>query len=298
MAQVARKHHFVPQSYLAEFTDTGTKDGVLCVFDFKAHKFFRQIPRNVAWEIDFNRVDVDGHPPDFLEFKFGEMEGQAASAIRQTCAESRLPEDDQLNYILNLMALLAVRNPAMRRSVTAARRHERRIIGDLLASDRRLYESHVRRAREGGFVSGPEVPFEQMREVFRRDDPIEINPQEHLQTELRVFREILSSLGSRSWSLLIGARDAPDFVTCDHPVSLAYRQTVFPISTRHAVLGDRENRVLRADHRLGAEGVAEVNSRILKLSDRQIFSRTPQIALLDAGEVLNVSLFDFEKFSS
>ena len=30
---VARKHHFVPQGYVAGFTDDGTRNGKLTVFD-------------------------------------------------------------------------------------------------------------------------------------------------------------------------------------------------------------------------------------------------------------------------
>ena len=291
MGQVARDHHFVAQCYLAGFTDTGTKDGRLCVYDFKAERFFRQKPRNVAYEVDFNRVDVEGHPPDALETAFGQFEGRTASVIRRIVTEQDIPEDEEFSFVLNMIALLAVRNPAMRRSMTVSQRHVYRVIGDMLASDQNLYESQFRQARANGFVrSDKDIPFEQMRDFLRRDEyTIEIPPETHLQRELSVFQSILAKVCARNWSLMISAPDAPDFITCDHPVSLVYKQLVFPLDARHALMGDREQRAPRV-LTLKAAGVAEVNSRLLKVADRQIYSRTPQAAFFDGENAVTVPL--------
>ena len=76
---IARKHHFVPQSYLAGFTD----DGKLTVFDLESRKTFRTTPRKVATKRDFNRIDVHGLPPDAVEQALGDFEGRAISTIRR-----------------------------------------------------------------------------------------------------------------------------------------------------------------------------------------------------------------------
>jgi hypothetical protein len=282
-SQIAKKHHFVPQCYLAGFTDTGAKDGMLCVYDFEAQRFFRQIPKNVAFEVAFNRVDLEDHPPDALERAFGEFEGRVASVVNRITAEHDLPEDEELRYVLNLIALLAVRNPAMRRSMETAQRHMYRVIGDMLASDSGQYKSQAKRARTNGFVTGKDVPYEQVKDFLRRDEyTVEFPPQYHLQRELAVFEKILTALGSRTWSLLTAAPDAPDFITCDHPGSLTHKQLLFPLDARHALMGDRQQRVPRSIT-LPEAGVAEVNLRMVNLSDRQLYCRTAEIALL-AGE--------------
>ena len=67
MGQVSRRHHFVPKFYLARFTDTGTSDGRVWVLDPRAGRPFLERPKNIAWERDFNRVDVAGQAPDVLE---------------------------------------------------------------------------------------------------------------------------------------------------------------------------------------------------------------------------------------
>ena len=286
MAQVSRNHHFVSNCYLSRFTDTGTKKGTLWVFDLIARRSFQQKPKNIAYKRDFNRVNFDGFPPDVLEAAFGEIEGKAAGVIQRICKEAQLPGDEEFSYVLNLIALFAVRNPAMRRSMTVARRHEYRVIADLLTSDRGLYQRHHQTAPAAGFVSETDVTFEQVQEFVRRDDyTVEISPQVHLQTELAVFENTLTSASSRHWSLLTATPEAPDFITCDHPASLVYKQAVFPLDPRYALMGDRDSRAPRMIA-MDTEGVAEVNSRMLRLADRQVYSRTSEVAHLKDGKAL------------
>jgi hypothetical protein len=149
---IARKHHFVTQGYLAAFTDDGTLEGQLVVFDLVSSSIFRTRPLNVAAERDFNRIDLDGQDPDALERSLGEFESRAVSTIRGIEASGELPKDEEFSYPLNLMALMIVRNPRLRRNMNKAREHTARIIGDMLVSDRRLYEHHLSKAKKDGFV--------------------------------------------------------------------------------------------------------------------------------------------------
>ena len=152
MKKFARNHHFVPQGYLAGFTDDGTRDGRLFVSDLVSRSIFQTKPRKVAAERDFNRIDANGQDPDALERALGEFEGRAASVIRGIRESGQLPTDEELSYVINLMALLVVRNPKSRRAMNAARRHTRRVIGGMLSSDRRLLEYHIAKAKEDNFI--------------------------------------------------------------------------------------------------------------------------------------------------
>src|SRR5262245_8634545 len=66
----------------------------------------------------------------------------------------------------------------------------------------------------------------------------------------------LRCLGTRYWSLVTAAVDAPDFVTCDHPVTPIFKdpnrrgpigyglpgtEVSFPLNARQALLGVCEN---------------------------------------------------------
>ncbi|MDQ2713152.1 MAG: DUF4238 domain-containing protein, partial [Acidobacteriota bacterium] len=114
MPQVSRDHHFLSQGYLAAFTDAGTKEGRLCVLDLIANRFFRQTPKNVAFEVDFNRIEIEGVAPDALEAAYGQFEDKAITVIRRICNENRLPRDEDFSYVYNFIALLRIRNPNVR----------------------------------------------------------------------------------------------------------------------------------------------------------------------------------------
>lgn len=93
---------------------------------------------------------------------------------------------------------------------------------------------------------------------------------------------------------MIAAPEAPDFITGDHPVSLVYKQLVFPLDARHALMGDREQ-CAPPVFTLRAPGVAEVNSRLLKLADRQIYSQTPEAAFLDSENAVTIRLAEIHR---
>ncbi len=306
MGKFARNHHFVPQSYLAGFTDDGTRDGWLFVSDLVSRSVFKTKPRNVAAERDFNRVDIEGRAPDALEHALGDFEGKAASVLRGIRETGDVPTDDELSYVINLMALLVVRNPKSRRAMNAARRHGVRIIGDLLGSDRHLFEHHMAKAKEAGFVSeGADVSFEGMREFIRDDQyTVEVSTSESLLLELGSFDAILHVLGSRYWSLVTAAADAPDFVTCDHPVAVVFKdrqmhgpigyglprtEVSFPLSTRHALVGVLEDPL---QERLTAspQQVAAVNSRTVHYADRQVYSNRESVLLLGSTGIARLDV--------
>jgi hypothetical protein len=300
MTAVSRNHHYVPQGYLAGFTDTGTSDGKLYVLDLSTGSTFRTRPRNVAAERDFNRVEIDGQDPDFLEKSLGALlEDKAALAIRKIAQAQKFTGDDDFTYVINLLCLLVVRNPRARRSLASAKRQSAKIIGEMLVSDKKIWEHHNRKAREAGYVSEPDVSFERVKAfVDGGKYTIEVATHALIRTELSIFDDILRCLGARVWSLLIAAPDAPDFITCDHPVTLVFKdpkskaaigvglhqtELVFPITARHAFLGVYEN-PMKPVLSVKAKGVAAMNTRVIRHADRQIYSREPVISVLKNGE--------------
>src|SRR5438309_1202017 len=186
MKKFARNHHFVPQGYLADFTEEGTRDGRLFVSDLVSRSVFQTKPRNVGAERDFNRIDVDGQDPDALERALGEFEGRAISVIRGIQTSGELPADEEFSYVLNLMALLIVRNPRSRKNMNNARHHTVRVIGDLLASNKRLFEHHIAKAKEDGFIPrDAEVSFQAMRQFIHEDQyTVTVSTSESLLLEL------------------------------------------------------------------------------------------------------------------
>ena len=297
--KAARNHHFVPRGYLNGFTDTGTKDGRVFVTDLTARSTFWTNPRNIAAERDFNRVEVEGHEHDAIEQSLGEFEGKACAVIRHIRTSGELPGDEELSYVLNLMTLLIVRNPRGRRAMNAARKQEVRIIGSMLTADRRLFDHHVRKAKEEGFIpQDADVSFEEMKR-FIDEDNYTVEQTSSVTAELAIFQDVLNTLGERHWSLALADVDSPCFVTCDHPVAITPRQhpgggpigygtpeteVTFPLGPRHVLIGVLE-RPFKERLKATARHVAVINARTVNHADRQVYSSAEQITIVRNGSI-------------
>ncbi|HMK21248.1 MAG TPA: DUF4238 domain-containing protein [Terriglobales bacterium] len=111
-----RRHHSIPQIYLSGFTHNGGKKSRLFVVDLDGKSFW-STPANVEAERDFNRSGIEGKDPHALERALSAFEskrGRRASTLLRR-EEFRKPE--AWIYVLNLAALLAVRNPGFGESM-------------------------------------------------------------------------------------------------------------------------------------------------------------------------------------
>ena len=90
----ARAHHFVPQCWLAGFTDTGEPGGMLYVTDLKRKKQWKCKPSEAGHRRDFNRIDDPSVPdPLRIEKLFSSIESDVAPLFRNLTREKRGPKD-------------------------------------------------------------------------------------------------------------------------------------------------------------------------------------------------------------
>jgi hypothetical protein len=113
-AQQAERHHYVPAFYLAEFAEPRDRDGRLRVFDVNSGRTYGGTPDSQGFERDLYRVETED-PKDalVLETQFADLEGKCAPLIRAMNDRSILPNDEELSFILALIAFQAVRVPAV-----------------------------------------------------------------------------------------------------------------------------------------------------------------------------------------
>jgi Protein of unknown function (DUF4238) len=93
------------------------------VVDASISKKFCPPAEGIAAERDFNLIEAKGVPPDVLEHELSKLEGVIAPGIkrvRQTATFGANGKDRE--DIVNLVALLAVRNPRTRSDMKKVRR--------------------------------------------------------------------------------------------------------------------------------------------------------------------------------
>jgi len=306
----ARNHHYVPQAYLGVFTDTGTSEGHVWAYDISGQRSFHTTPRNVASERDFNRVDIDGERQDVLEQIYGRWESQAAIAIRSIAESGRVDSIEDLSVVINLLCLLIVRNPKARQTMLKSKEQLVKSLTEIVASRDNILKDHWRKAIDSGLKP---ISYEEFKELITQQiSSVEFPRQSLIRTELSVFDDVLSSLAARRWSLMVAATDAPDFITCDHPFAITFKNSdatdqigmgssetelFFPITARHAVFGVFEN-FPPSVQLVGTSTVGEMNRRIMGNANRQIFSRTPVVSLLGRdGSFMTIDLRNYQRRS-
>ncbi|HET7832845.1 MAG TPA: DUF4238 domain-containing protein [Gallionella sp.] len=299
---LARRHHYLPQAYLAAFTSTGLKDGQFYVFDVKTCREFRTSPANVAAQRDFNRIDIEGHAPDAIENALAPFEGEAVAAIRRVIESQKFPDDHDWNLILNLLGLIAVRNPKLRGSFNRSRERVLRHIADLLVSNKRVWDHHVEKVREAGENIAETVSFEDARRFVKEGKyRLEFHPEGNLRVEFNALDQLLPLLGQRIWSLLVAPAGGPEFICSDHPVTLVWKngrsgpigfglketEVFFPLGRRIGFYGVFET-PLKPVVYCHPGHVATMNRHIAWNSERHVYSAQEHFVVWYEGEVREI----------
>jgi hypothetical protein len=302
MKPTAHRHHYLTQAYLAAFTDTGSKDGQFYVLDVNSGKCFRTSPKNVAIERDFNRIDVEGKPPDALEQALSPFEERMAQACRNVNCIKTFPSEEDCNYIINLLGLIAIRNPQFRYSFNRAREKSMRIIDHMLMSDKKIFEHHLKKAKEAGYLEkNTKISFEEMKRLDEQGYEIEFMPEGNVRIEFRLFDELLPVLGKRTWSLLIAPDPGPGFICSDHPVTLSWKkmhggpigyglkntEVFFPLGPRTGFWGVYEN-PLSETFMLNVHQVAIMNCRVVLNAERHVFSPVDKFLISYKGKEIEL----------
>ena len=147
--QQARHHHYLPQCYLRGFTRSGGKKSKITVIDLRQRNYFETITRNIGGIRDFNRIEVPGISPDILETQISSFEGAVAESIK--ALEVSLDfSGKKKEYIINLIALLAIRTPQMRENWNNFHGQIAKRIMDLALATKERWQSQIARMEQEG----------------------------------------------------------------------------------------------------------------------------------------------------
>jgi len=219
MGDQPRKHHTVPQFYLAGFTKSDSEDGDLWVLDQERQKSWKSTPKQSAHIRDFHRIEAkpDGDPMIY-EKTFAVFESKWSPVVRQVIQRREIPDDESFSDLMMFVAFMAVRVPRIREiqsefvdrvskkelhatfSTEVGRTSFRKFIEE---SGQVLSDTEFNEMVTYGLSGAFEVDFEQTWHV-----------QQMGQSAL-YLEPILSQ---REWVLWIADDDAPDLICSDSPV--------------------------------------------------------------------------------
>jgi hypothetical protein len=243
----------------------------------------------VALERDFVRIDVPGIPATALESSLSDFETLLGPVLAGISNTEALPRGTDFSILINLMALIATRNPRMRAELDRVHDELLRQVVALMTATRERYEAMTERYAAWA-TNDHQVPtYEQFRELT---DPekwaITVPRMRQIQLEISVFDDVLQALAARRWTLTRVTASSGPYVCGDHPLVLdwidpqsrgagppgyALEGTVvtFPINHTFAIVGF-------LNHELAATSsdslVAQVNGQTVRGARNHVFCST------------------------
>jgi len=286
---VARKHHYIPRCYLRGFVRHSEKPK-LAVIDMGTKRTFSASPERVAAERDFHAISVKGLPTDALEQEFSKFEAELAPAINRIVNARSVIDRNDLNCILNFVALLAVKSPYRRAQNDKIAKDMVQHAAELAVADETVWEGHLRQAQSDGKLA--DISPQNYRSlhdfVARGDYDFQMDREWHLGIELHALENMVRTLAARRWSVLWNPPKSKGFITSDHPVCLTWSDepphtfyppghaltgtsVLFPLHKHLALLGSFEGP--SHSFELEADKVAVVNGEIIRHAHRQIYGQ-------------------------
>lgn len=288
---VARRHHYLPRCYLKGFAKP-RKHGAshhVHVVDRSGKTFTTNII-NVAAEKDFNRIEVEGHPPDAIEQGLSKFEGKLGPALVRILKSRSLKDQDDRLLLLNLIGLASIRNPTHRENFRSVEEQVAYMVMDLATASKERWEGQVEQIKASGYAPNHDVPYEKLRKAVEdKAFRIVVPTERHIALEMSVLDTILKTLLKRKWLTLLAPEGSAGFITSDYPVCLMFSdpkmrgrfhgpghgltgtEIIFPVGRRMAIVGAFEIETEKTIM-LDEDGVAGINGALVCYADRQVYA--------------------------
>jgi hypothetical protein len=215
-----RRHHLLPEFYLAGFTDTGTKDGFVHVFDYFNRKRYRAKPRQIANERDFYRINEPNEDPYRMERELAELEGEVAPVLRRVLETGIFHGGTELGTILSFVALLYVRGRKVRErlSMSIEQTMLRKLKNDEVT--REQWDTSVASQIRAGINPETLPTFEEAQQLAKEGQWVP-KALEVLKVGLipEMQQMIFDILVNHTWSLGRATPSSGGFICSDTPLS-------------------------------------------------------------------------------
>ncbi len=286
-----RAHHFVPQCWLAGFTETCQKTGRLWVTDLKERKQWRSNPRNAGHRRDFYRVSDPKLDPVSFEKEFSKIEALIAPTLKRLREKPRVPTSEELESLLFFAAVQYIRVPAFRPVVLRiAESLHRSWISEALKTP----ASWAKALKKAGIsADSPGAAYDDMlgfeRNVIKTGEySLSAENEWYLARGFKVAADaIMPSLSARLWGTVFS--ESGSFIGSDNPVvmdgpkdrMIGFKSAdvvIFPVN-RHVLLygtntPERPRTVTR-------KLIASHNTFAMLTAEEHLYSHVPDFCWLD-----------------
>jgi hypothetical protein len=210
-----RRHHFVPQCWLAGFTSTGEKDGELYVTDLIRRKQWRTNPNKTGFIRDFYRVSEEEFDPVMVEKALARLEGEVAPLLRRTDGGEWPLSSDEFSKLLYFVAIQWARVPSFRPMIF-------KVLDDVtreyLGTDLTSKEAWLKRLKKVGIAEdAPGASYESMMEFYNSGEySIKVQTEWYISQMFKSADHVFPTSMKRTWYMSPSPRGG--FIGSDNPV--------------------------------------------------------------------------------
>lgn len=245
-------------------------------------------PDQTGFERDYYRVDIAEVDPNAVETSLGQIEGQIAPIIQKTIHRHELPKGEDLQALIEFVALLALRTPLVRQLFERNMEHLYRGMLKFVLSQRERYDQIAEELRLKGEEPPSGITYEELRELANDEGAyeIEIPRTRSVQMLLKMWPALVPGFRARHWSLLFTRPDEAHFICSDMPVAITPTSPDFrphflgfglpgteltvPLSRSTVLVGSYERPAITAE--VDLETVRHINQRTLSFTERFFYS--------------------------
>lgn len=206
-----KKHHYLPQFYLKEFTD---QYGKLSIFDKETKKILSsQKPENVAVTGHlYTQIDESGQNDFRLEKALSEIENLASLITKELIAGKNIPPAKR-GFLVYFFALLYVRTPNSMRYIESV---TEKTLRELIKSNpmQKIYKN---------LPSTPsdEKTINEHMQYLSDHMRIKFNEIETMKRSIQLAPNIAHKIINRNWLVLHIDNQKQSFITSDVPITMS-----------------------------------------------------------------------------
>lgn len=235
------KHHYVPQFYLAGFTNRNDVDSNFFVLDLKSKIQRESTPKKSAYQHDFHRVDTSSsnQEPMYIENSIAQLESKQSSVIKKIIQDRMLPSENDDDYdfqhLLCFVAFMIVRVPRFRQLISENIDHTSKKQLRSTFSSHEVREHFKKAIKANLDTLDPLIKFKITK--YLDNDPdltklaeyansgdydVIVEQTYHVKIMIDMVGELMPVIAQRNWALWIAEDNVPDLICSDSPVSLTW----------------------------------------------------------------------------
>lgn len=217
-----KKHHYIPQFYLAGFTPTGSREDKVYVLDLQTGRQRPSSPSETGFENYFYKLEFEGDQAFSLEQVLSKIEGEVSIILRATEETGNMPIGDDYLKLMIFLAIMAVRVPGWLSRVDNFFEQISKKMMRLVVAKKERWESTVARMKADGIDVG-DAKWEKMKASVEGDEfNVKMNQNYRMFLMMNSLYALTDILANRKWTVWTAPAGSKGFICSDRPLSCGW----------------------------------------------------------------------------